>query len=278
MTSRWNTKHAIISGGASGIGLATAKALLADGSNLSVLDLRISDDLRDDLASNRLNDAQQLQLLPVDITDAAAVREAVDEAVNLLGKPDFALNCAGINLTANFAHIADQDFARVININLLGSRHFAVAVLAHMQAGAQLALLASLGGLIANYAYSAYSASKFGVVGLANVLRTEYAIEDIGVSAICPPEVPTPMVEAEHESMHPAQRALKDSAGVVELDYLVPYMLDAAILKKRFMIVPGLQAKLMYAVSRFAPMSWLHAFVDRTVRQVFDQHPDAIRR
>ncbi|MGI9295791.1 MAG: SDR family NAD(P)-dependent oxidoreductase [Pseudomonadales bacterium] len=278
MSSRWGVKHAIISGGASGIGLAIAKALLADGANLTILDLNIPDAKQQELGAQKKAANQEILSVEVNIADAPSVRSAVQAGVEKFGAPDFALNCAGINLTGNFAHINDDDFARVINVNLLGSRNFAHAVLPHMQAGAQFALLASLGGILANYAYSAYSSSKFGVMGLANVLRTEYAAVGIGVSAICPPEVPTPMVAEEHKSMHPAQRALKDSGGVVDLVDLVPYVLDHALLKKNFLIIPGTQAKLMYWVSRLLPLRWFNAYVDRVVRQVFSQHPDAIKR
>jgi len=61
-----------------------------------------------------------------------------------------------------------------VDINLKGSRNFAAAVLPHMASGSRLVLLASLAGLVGNYAYAAYNASKFGVVGLASALRIEY--------------------------------------------------------------------------------------------------------
>ncbi|MGI9287340.1 MAG: SDR family NAD(P)-dependent oxidoreductase, partial [Pseudomonadales bacterium] len=278
MNATWDVKHAIISGGASGIGLALAKALAGDDANISVLDLNIPEEKKQEITTQSRSDQQKILTFAVDITDAAAVRVAVNEAVAELGAPDFAINCAGINVAANFEQITDQQYFQVINVNLIGSRNFAVAVLPAMQAGAQLAFLASMGGLVANYAYSAYAASKFGVVGLANVLRTEYAPLGIGISAVCPPEVPTPMVEQEMENMHPASRALKDGAGLVELEELVPYVLENALRKKKFMVIPGMRARLMYGLSRLVPSSWFHAYADRIVRNVFAEHPEAARR
>jgi NAD(P)-dependent dehydrogenase (short-subunit alcohol dehydrogenase family) len=278
MNSRWNVKHAIISGGASGIGLAMAKALAADGSHITVLDLNAPVAIIEQIVAQCKTQDQQVLAIEVNMTDAPAVRAAVASAVEQQGPPDFSLNCAGIQFADNFEKIPDDAFAKVINVNLIGSRNFAVAVLPTMQPGSQLALLASMGGLIANYAYSAYSASKFGVVGLAEVLRTEYAAVDIGISMICPPEVPTPMVEEEMRHMHPVQRELKDSAGLVTTDELVPYALDKCVLKKQFRVIPGARARLMYVLSRYLPSSIFNWYIDGVVRKTFAKNPDAPRR
>jgi NAD(P)-dependent dehydrogenase (short-subunit alcohol dehydrogenase family) len=278
MDTHWGVRHAIISGGASGIGLAVAKALVADGSSVTILDLEIGQQIVEQIGAQRQSDAQNVLSFEVDIVDAPAVRKAVDEAVAKVGLPDFSLNCAGIQYATNFERIDDEAFARVINVNLLGSRNFAFAVLPHMQNGSQLAFLASMGGLIANYGYSAYSSSKFGVVGLAQVLRTEYAPLGIGISMICPPEVPTPMVEKEKQNEHPVQRKLKDSAGGVSLEKLVPYALDHAIIKKQFRVIPGATARFMYHLSRLLPVGVFNWYIDSVVAKTFKRHPEAPRR
>lgn len=89
---------------------------------------------------------------------------------------------------------------RDVEVNLIGSRNFSAAVLPLMTPGAQLALIASLAGLVPNYGYAAYSASKFGVVGLAGCLRLEYRPKGIDVCVVCPPGVETPMVTEERRS------------------------------------------------------------------------------
>lgn len=278
MSSRWSVKHAIISGGSSGIGLAMAKALAADGSHITVLDLSAPEQIIEQIVAECKTDAQQVLAIEVNMTDATAVRAAVAQVLEQQGAPDFALNCAGIQFADNFEKIPDDAYDKVIMVNLIGSRNFAVAVLPTMQPGSQFALLASMGGLIANYAYSAYSASKFGVVGLAEVLRIEYAPVGIGISMICPPEVPTPMVEEESRHMHPVQRELKDSAGLVTTDELVPYALDKCVLKKQFRVIPGARARLMYMLSRYLPSGFFNWYVDGVVRKTFSSNPDAPRR
>src|SRR3546814_20252586 len=79
--------------------------------------------------------------------------------------------------------------------------------------GSRLALIASMAGLTSTYAYAAYGASKFGVVGLATTLRYEYEPPGIGFRCICPPEVNTPMVARVRPNRHPVSLDLKVSAG-----------------------------------------------------------------
>ena len=274
----WNVRTAIISGAASGIGQAAIKALVADGSNVVAIDLKISAATLEEFNTLKTRQDQKIIALDADVTNAEGLRKAISSSVMELGAPDFALNCAGIQRAGNFERISDEDYAAVINVNLLGSRNFARAVLPHMHAGSQLALLASMGGLIGNYGYSAYAASKFGVVGLAEVLRLEYKPLDIGVSVICPPEIPTAMVEEEIKTMHPVARALKDSGGLVQLEELIPYMLNESILKKKYMVIPGRQARILRVALKLIPTGVVNMYTDRIVRNVFKREPGAPKR
>ena len=81
MSSRWKVRHAIISGGGSGIGLAMAEALAADGSHITVLDLNAPAPVVEQIVARCKTGSQQVQALEVDITDAPAVRVAVASAV-----------------------------------------------------------------------------------------------------------------------------------------------------------------------------------------------------
>ena len=276
--ARWSVRNAIISGAASGIGQAAIKTLVADGSNVVAIDLKISAATMEELNTLKTHQDQKIVALEVDVTNAKELRESISSAVMELGAPDFALNCAGIQRAGNFERISDEDYAAVINVNLLGSRNFARAVLPHMHAGSQLALLASMGGLVGNYGYSAYAASKFGVVGLAEVLRLEYKPLDIGISVICPPEIPTAMVEQEMKTMHPVARALKDSGGLVQLEELIPYMLNESILKKKYMVIPGRQARILRVALKLIPTALMNMYTDSVVRKVFKREPGAPKR
>ena len=88
------------------------------------------------------------------------------QAAAALGAPELAINCAGIQRASPFEQLPAEHFEQTVAVNLVGSRHFAAAVLPHMVAGSRLALVSSMAGFAANYSYAAYSAAKFGVVGL----------------------------------------------------------------------------------------------------------------
>jgi short-subunit dehydrogenase len=130
-----------------------------------------------------------------------------------------------------------------------------------MSAGGQLALVASMAGTVGIYGYSAYGASKFAVLGMAQCLRAEYAPKGITISVICPPEIDTPMVQTEIQTMHPATRVLKDIAGRLTLTEAIS-QITRGLARKQFMVIPGKMAKATYWLNRLTP-NWLnHKVVD----------------
>ena len=114
------------------------------------------------------------------------------------------------------------------------------------------ALIASVAGLISNYGYTAYGASKFGVVGLATTLRYEYEHQGIKVSCVCPPEVKTPMVAEEHANGDPVSLELKKFAGSMEPEDACNQIF-AGIESGKWMIIPSFEAKSLIFISRVLP-------------------------
>ena len=262
-----NWKRAFITGGCSGIGRRIAEMLLAEGTSVAVIDRTI--DEQAELALTAIaarTPGTQCEFLQADVTDANGLEAEVIKAVETLGAPDFALNCAGVQVAKPFADISAEEFERVINVNLVGSRNFAAAVLPHMGAGSQLALIASLAGLVPSYNYAAYNASKFGVVGLAGALRLEYIAHGIEVSVVCPPEVVTPMVVEERKTMTATASKLKSTAGTLELQPACDAILKQ-VRGRRFLVIPGVRANIVAVLARLCPglMRW---FSERIVKSM----------
>ncbi|TNF87894.1 MAG: SDR family NAD(P)-dependent oxidoreductase [Gammaproteobacteria bacterium] len=250
MMNTWNI--AFVTGGASGIGRRLVELLLADGVNVAVMDRSGNLEAQAELRALATGHRGRCEFYRADVADAVAVEDAVRQAVVELGKPDLAVNSAGVQNAKSFAELTADEFLRLVNINLVGSRNFAAAVLPHMDSGGQLALVASLAGLVPSYRYSAYNASKYGVVGLAGALRLECIERGIEVSVICPPEVNTPMVIEERKTMSLTSSKLKATAGTLEVGPACDYMLKQ-LRKRRFMIIPGLRARLVVLVARWLP-------------------------
>ena len=233
-----------------------------------ILDIQISDTARQQLSQAAETD-KHWQAYTVDIRDAQACSDAAATAVDSFGAIALAINCAGVILNCRFVDMATDDFARVVDINLNGSVHFAKAVLPHMTTGSRLALVASMAGLVSNYAYAAYGASKFGVVGLATTLRYEYEPLGIGVSCICPPEVETPMVKTERLQGDPVSLKLKAFAGSLNAPTAIDGILgglDAG----RWMIIPGIRSRLTASFARHCP-ALFNVFMQAMIRRLLRQ-------
>jgi NAD(P)-dependent dehydrogenase (short-subunit alcohol dehydrogenase family) len=237
-----------ITGASSGIGRRLGELLTARGDRVVGFD----------------RDARTDGAIAVDVRDADAVEAAFATAEAQAGPPSLVINSAGIQLGKAFADLTTEEFTRVIEVNLLGSRHVAAAALRRMAPGGHLVLIASLAGLVPNYGYAAYCASKYGVVGLAEVLRLECRPRGIRVSCVCPPEVETPMVDEERRSELAPTRALKDLAGTMALEPAARGIL-AGIDRGDFLIVPSARARGARNLARFLPARVSHAVSDRVV-------------
>ena len=261
-STNWNTFH--VTGGGSGIGRHLAGMLAGRGAAVAVFDRNIPADATAEIEAARSDVDRPVHTAEVDVCDAEALAGAVAEAVGVIGPPRLAINSAGVSINDRFAEARREDFERTVAVNLFGSRNFAAAVLPHMGTGSRLGLIASLAGITGGYTYAGYAASKAGVIGLARVLRLEYAPEGIGVSVICPPEIMTPMVRQYDTTMHPATRALKDVAGTLPLDEACREMLEK-LGRDQFTIIPGTKARRAALMTRLLPERVSTAVADRIV-------------
>lgn len=244
--------HVIITGGGRGLGLGMALRYLKRGCNLSILNRVMTPESTEQLDAAAQTGQAQWQFHAIEISEFEQVQAAVQKAVEQFGAPELAINSAGVLINKAFADMLPGDFQRVININLMGSHNFAAAVLPYMQSGSRLALVASVAGLFGNYGYSAYGASKFGVVGLANTLRYEYEPLGIHISCICPPEVETAMVLQERKEGNKVSLDMKALAGTLDTDSACDQIvadLDAG----KWIIIPGVNGKLTAWAARYIP-------------------------
>lgn len=252
-----------LSGGGSGIGLGIAQALLKEGSSVAVFDLHLADDVLQRLHALCIAPGQSVCWYPVDITDPVAVDLAMAEARKRQGTADLAFNCAGLMRNAVFTELAYETFELVIKVNLIGSRNFAASALKHLSPRGHLVFMASLAGIVGSYTQAAYAASKFGVVGLAEVLRAEQKLCGIDVSVVCPGEIQTPLLTYERLHGSAVTRDLNAVAGVLTVEQAVAGILSG-IKRRQFMITPGFKARLIRAMGRKCT-SLQHWIVDRNL-------------
>ena len=263
-------QHAIISGAGSGLGHGLAERLLRRGAKVSVLDLSVSKERAAALDVAALAGGGRWQHHACNITDSAAVVQAVSSSVTSFGAPDIAINSAGVGSNEAFLDLTEAQFRRVIEINVYGSRNFSAAVLPYLKPGSRLALIASLAGITSNYGYAAYGTSKFAVLGLATTLRQEYEPLGIHISCICPPEVDTPMVTEERAHGNPVGLALKEIAGTLSPENACDGII-AGIDAGKWLIIPGTKAKLTAFAAQRMP-GLFHAVTAMLTRRIMRQH------
>jgi 3-dehydrosphinganine reductase len=255
----------VVTGAGSGIGLRLAELLGMRGESLIALDMSFSDPVRSRLDTAVPGGGERFRAIEVDVREGDAVRAAFGQAVAAIGPPSLVINCAGVLDPRPFGEISEADWRRVIDINLIGSRNVAAAALEVLPEGGRLVLMASLAGLLANYGYSSYCASKFGVVALAEVLRLEYKPRGIEVSVICPPEIETPMVWEERRIVSRPSARLKRLAGTLELEPAADMILEG-IDRGEFMIIPGRRGQVL-ALTRLLPRGLNHVVSDLIVKR-----------
>ncbi len=189
-------KRVLITGGASGIGAATAARFLEEGSPVCVLD-------RDAKACEHIkHELPQLgESIIADVTDLMQVEAAFAEAIRLMDGVDVLINNAGISIRHKFLDITPEEWERVIAVNLTGMFYVAQTAARHMwERGSGVILqTASTNGVMGYPYYADYNATKAGVIELTRSMALELAPK-VRVCAVAPGYVLTPMQRAEYSS------------------------------------------------------------------------------
>ncbi|MDX3802529.1 glucose 1-dehydrogenase [Streptomyces sp. AK04-3B] len=176
--------RAIVTGGASGIGLATARTLAARGASVAVLDL----------APDGVG--EPLLAFQADVTDDSSVRAAVERAAERLGGLDILVNNAGIGAVGTVEDNTDDDWHRVLDVNVVGIVRVTRAVLPHLRRSAHAAIVntCSIGATAGLPQRALYCASKGAVLSLTLAMAADHVREGIRVNCVNPGTADTPWV------------------------------------------------------------------------------------
>jgi NAD(P)-dependent dehydrogenase (short-subunit alcohol dehydrogenase family) len=204
-------RNAFVTGGASGIGLAIAETLVAEGAQVAVADWN-----RTSLERQTTRLGPSLLAVELDVRDRAGWQQAKRTTEDTFGPVDILVNNAGVGPDQNeLADMPPENFDRLVAIMLTGIFNGIHTFAAGMRdrAGGHIVNTASMAGLVASARLGAYTAAKFAVVGMTEVLRAEMEPHGVGVSVLCPGLVRTNL-GSDNPNSTPAQRRAAFAAGI----------------------------------------------------------------
>ena len=267
-------KRVFLTGAASGIGRATALKLAAAGAELYLTD-RDADGLAVTVGDARALGATVSEHRALDISDYDEVASFGADIHARHPAMDLVMNIAGVSAWGTVDRLTHKQWTSMIAINLMGPIHVIETFLPPMVAagrGGHLVNVSSAAGLIALPWHSAYSASKFGLRGLSEVLRFDLARHRIGVSVVVPGAVNTPLVQtveiAGVDRENPrVQRLVKRFTGHAVSPERVADKILEGVRKNRFLIYTSTDIRALYLFKR--TMWWPYSVAMRQANNVF---------
>jgi 3-dehydrosphinganine reductase len=259
----------VITGGSSGLGNALARRLIKKGATLALI-ARNKDKLvsvKEELSALCEND-QKVEIFPCDVSDHAAVEQAMKAIADSVGLPDILINNAGILREGYFEKLSLITFREIMDINYFGVLNCTKAMmpLFKQKGGGRIVNVSSLGGKMASFGYSAYCSSKFAVVGLTETLRMELKPGGIKMHLVCPGEFESPMAADLNTYRTAENRVVTQTVPVLSLDFVADEIIRG-IQRDRYLIIPGRTARFLERLGRFFP-SLMHVITDIRIRGV----------
>jgi len=204
MPTRFSGKVAVVTGAASGIGLAISQRLATEGASVILVDLAAA--AVQQAAESLVASGAQALAVPADVTSRPDVEHYVQAAVSAFGGIDFFFNNAGIlGQVGPFIECPDELFDRVMAVNVkatwMGMKLVAPVLIS--RGGGSIVNTASIAGLRASPGLLAYSVSKHAVVGMTRSAAAELAPRGVRVNAICPAPIDTPMIQLVEQGFSP---------------------------------------------------------------------------
>ena len=250
-------KKCFITGAASGIGRSTAFAVAGLGAHMFLTDIN-QEKLAETVDSIKKNGGTISASKSLDVSKYDEVKNFADQIYAEFGPMDIVMNIAGIAVWGFVEHLRIRDWQRVISINLMGPINVIDCFIPPMvtaRRGGHLVNVSSAAGLIALPMHAPYSASKFGLRGLSEVLRYDLMRHGIGVTVVCPGAVETPMkqsveiigIDRTHEETKKLEERFSSRAVTPEK---VASLIINAVQKNRYLVFTSFDIRIAYWFKR----------------------------
>ncbi len=258
-------QRCLITGAASGIGRATALAAASRGAVLVLTDIQAGA-LDATVAEIREAGGTVAHSATLDLTDHEALTAMAAEVHAAHGSMDVVMNVAGVSTWGTIERLRHSDWRKMVEVNLMapiGVLELFVPPMIEERRGGHVVNVSSAAGLFGLPWHAAYSASKFGLRGVSEVLRTDLRRHGIGVSLVCPGAVKTPLVDTvEIVGVDREAPAMRKLVALFERRAVSPERVAERILagveRNRYLVFTSADTRALYLTQRYAPpLYWL---------------------
>ena len=235
----------LITGGSSGLGLALANLLAAQGANVWLI-ARRKDVLENAYKALPTTSGQRHGKIAADVSDWGQVQTAVANIIREAGIPDLLINCAGYAHPGYVQEIPIDVFREMMDVDYFGTVNMVKALLPHMleRGDGYIVNISSAAGFLAPFGYSAYTPAKYAVRGFSDVLRLELKPLGVRVSVAFPPDMDTPGMVNENKTK-PFETTEAFSSTLVPTGPVAKAILNG-VKRGQYIILPGFETKLYY--------------------------------
>lgn len=270
--SSFTGRTAYITGGSSGIGVATAKLLAARGAGVVIFARQpeLLQKAAAEIEKCRMSPEQKVGYMQLDVAQREKVIEVLGQAVAEYGAPDMLINSAGISFPKKFEETDYQKFDDIMKVNIYGTWNMINVLLPWLkQKKGYIVNVSSIAGFVGVFGMTSYSASKFAVIGFSEALRSELKPDGVSVAVLCPPDVDTPMLERSNQIKPEEAKAISGNASLMSAEAVAEYLVKC-LAKEDFLLIPNAAGRQTYLLKRLFP-GLVERVIDNTIKKVQQQ-------